>query len=240
MESFIKKIFEKKQDEWTHVQFQKFSRGEFRDRAMFRIKNSAGKYTIDTTAEYARELVKMMGEKLGERKSHVNGALVSALDLQGFTYEDKKMAMGVRKYILDREISGKELVEMSDKLSKVFFGLSFNVGDEELKIQAKSPKSAKGASGAKKEDADLKIDFCKIKTTDKNIVKEFLFDADIEGFKKAMGKHDFLITDIVIPQELKAEKDFAKVREGALRKGKIVRVVDVDGKKVSKEVEFEA
>ena len=60
-----------------------------------------------------------------------------------------------------------------------------------------------------------------------------------ENFKKVEVYHDFIITDIVIPQELKNEKDFAKVREGALRKGKIIRYIDIDGKKIKKEVEFE-
>jgi hypothetical protein len=36
------------------------------------------------------------------------------------------------------------------------------------------------------------------------------------------------------------EKDYAKIREMAKRKGKIVRIVNVDGKEERKETEFEA
>jgi hypothetical protein len=239
MEFFIKKIFEGEKDDWIHVQFQKFSRGEFKNRAMIRVKNSNGKLTIDTTSEYARELVKSFGEKLGNGKTQVTGALVSALDLQGFKYEDKKMAMGVRKYLINREMTGKEIVEMCDKLNKVFFGLSFNVGEEELKIKDKSPKSAKGASSSKKEDEDLKIDFCRIKTNDKSILEKLVFEKEAQGAKRIEVKHDFIITDIVIPNELKNEKDFAIVREKALRKGKIIRYADIDGKVIKKEIDFE-
>lgn len=241
MEFFIKKIFEKKSDDFVHLQFQKFSRGEFGNRAMVRVKDSGGKFSIGTTSEYARELVRMMGEKLGEKKTQVSGALVSALELTGLKYEDRKMAIGIKKYIIEREMSGNEIMDLCDSFPKAFFGLSFNVGEDELKIQAKSPKSAKGASSAKKEDAELKIDFCKLKTSDKNIVKELVFDDELsEGWKKIEVKHDFIITDIVIPPELKDEKDFAVVREKARRKGKIIMELDIDGKKVRKEVEFEA
>ncbi|MEK6860021.1 MAG: hypothetical protein AABX54_04370 [Nanoarchaeota archaeon] len=239
MEFFIKKIFDGKADESVHLQFQKFSRGEFRNKAMIKVKNSDGKYTIDTTYEYARELVMAMAKKLGNNKAHVTGALISALDLTGFKYEEKKMAMGARKYMINREMSGNEILELGERLTKAFFGLSFSVGDSELKIKDKSPKSAKGSSSSKKEDAEVKIDFCKLKTSDKTIVQALLFD-NLDNFKKVEVKHDFIITDIVIPTELKNEKDFAIIREKALRRGKIIRYLDIDGKKEKKEVEFEA
>jgi hypothetical protein len=240
MDCFIKKIFDGKVDDYVHTQFQKFSRGEFTNKAMVRVKESSGKFTIGTTAEYARELVRIMGEKLGDKKTLVTGALVSALDLQGFKYEEKKMAMGVRKYMVNREMSGKELIELCDSFPKAFIGLSFKVGEEELNIQAKSPKSAKGASSNKKEDADLKIDFCKIKTTDRKIVENLVFDNEVKTFKKVEIIHSFVITDIVIPDHLKNEKDFAVVREGAHRKGKIIRTLNIDGNSVKKEKDFQA
>jgi hypothetical protein len=240
MEFFTKKIFDGKIDDSVHLQFQKFSRGEFGNRAMVRIKKSTGKYTISTTSEYAKELIMTMAEKLGDKKTQVNGAIISALDLQGFKYEERKMAMGVRKYMINREMSGNEILSMCNSVQRAFFGLSFNVGEEELKIKDKSPKSAKGSGSSKKEDADLKIDFCKLKTNDKKLVEELIFDSEAGNFKKVEIKYDFIIKDIVIPGELKNEKDFAKVREGAHRKGIIIKQIDVDGKKVKKEVDFEA
>jgi len=241
MECFIKKIFSAKgtlvKDEQVHNQFTKFSRGEFKDKAMLKMKNSAGVYSLDTTAEYARELVSLLAEKLGNSKTLVTGAMVSALDLQGFSYEEKKMAMGVRKYMINREMTGKEILEMINSAPKAFTGLSFSVGKDELKVQPKSPKSAKGASSSKKENAEAKIDFCKLKTSDLSLIEGFFFSDEL-SFKKIEIKHDFIITDIVIPQELKNEKDFAKIREQAQRKGKILRFRDMDGNKDKREVEF--
>ncbi len=240
MEFFIKKIFDGKKDDFVHIQFQKFSRGEFKKRAMFKVKNQNGKYVLDTTSEYAKELVKTMAEKLGNGKTNVIGAIISALDQDGFKYEEKKMAMGVRKYMINREMTGNEIIELCNKAKKAFFGLSFNIGEEELKIKDKSPKSMKGASSSKNDNDELKIDFCKLKTSDKRIIDNILFENEAKDFKKAEVYHDFIITDIIIPPELKNEKDFAKVREGALRKGKIIRYLDIDGRKIKKEIDFEA
>jgi hypothetical protein len=243
MDSFIKKIFEKKTDNLVHFQFIKFSKGNFENKAMIRAKNVSGKFSIATTYEYAKELVMNLAEKLGENKTHVTGALISALDLD-FDYDERKMAMGIRKYVLDREMTGKQILELCNKLDKAFFGLSFNAGETELIISPKSPKSAKGVSSAKKEDEKAKIDFIKIKTTDKDLVNSLIFDDEAKDFNKIEIKHNFIIEDIVIPGGVEAgskeEIDFAKIRELAKRKGKIIRHLDIDGKIIKKEVEFEA
>jgi len=241
MDCFIKKIFDgnAKGDEFVHLQFQKFSRGEFKGRAMLKMKESAGRYTIDTTSEYAREMVRALAEKLGHNKTQVTGAIISALDLD-VKHEEKKMAMGVRKYMINREMTGKEIVDLCDNQIKAFIALSFSVGDDELKIKDKSPKSAKGASSSKSEDDDVKIDFCKLKTNDRRLVDGLVFDNEARGVKRIEIRHDFIINDIIIPPELKNEKDFAKVREGALRKGKIIRALNFEDKKIKKETEFEA
>lgn len=243
MDSFIKKIFSGNIDNLVHFQFIKFGKGNFDNKAMIRAKNVSGKFSIATTYEYAKEFIMTLAEELGDNKIHVTGALISALDLE-FDYDEKKMVMGVRKYILNREMTGKQILELCNKMDKAFFGLSFNVGETELIISSKSPKSAKGSSSAKKEDAKAKIDFIKIKTTDKSLVDGLIFEDEAKDFKKIEIKHDFIIEDIIMPKNLEAgskeEIDFAKIRELAKRKGKIIRELNIDGKIIKKEVEFEA
>jgi hypothetical protein len=237
MDSFIKKIFEdKEKDELVHSQFVKFSKGEFPDRAMIRGKNSNNKYTISTTSEYAKELILSLAEKLGDKPTQVTGAIISALDLEGFDYKEKKMAMGVRKYMIEKEMTGNEIIQLCNKIDKAFFALSFSTPNTELIIKPKSPKSAKGASSQKNPDKKAKIDFIKIKTTDKEIISTLLLENELT-FKNIEIKHDIQITDIIFPKE---EKDFAKIRELAKRKGKIIRKTNIDGKEDVKEVGFEA
>ncbi|MBT4166359.1 hypothetical protein HOE04_04945 [archaeon] len=240
MDSFIKKIFNESVDDSVHQQFQKFSRGEFPDRAMIRIKNSKGKYTISTTAEYAKDLITNLAEKLKQEKTEVTGALISALDLDGFEYKEKKSAIGVRKYLIETEMSGEEILELTNKIQKAFFALSFKTNDSELKIKPKSPKSSKGASSKKKEGEKTKIDFCKLKTTDKSIIETLLLQDEPKDFKNMEIKHDLIIDEIIISEELKQEykDDFAKIREMAKRKGKIIRKIIIDDKETKKEKEF--
>ncbi len=118
---------------------------------------------------------------------------------------------------------------------KNFFALTFDAGENKLKIKPKAPKSGKPGS---KGDEMPKPDFCSLKTNDSKIAGDFLFES--QGFKEAEVFHTFLIEQIVIPDELKNSKDFAIIREAARRKGKIIRKSRIDGKDSEKEYPFEA
>lgn len=235
--NFIKKIFDEKKDELIHLQFQKFSKGEFTNRALIRAKYSAGKYTINTSAEFANELVRMAAEKLGENKTKVTGAIVSTNDLKDkLDYKEIKQFQGVKRYLIDKEMSGNEIIKLLDEFPKTFFALTFNVGeDTKLKIKAKAPKSGKPG---KEKDGGPKADFCSLKTTDKEIGQSFVFEKP--NFKNAEINHTFYIEQIVIPDELKTSKDFAKIREESFRKGKIVRKATIDEEDRTQEFEFQA
>ncbi len=236
MKFFIKKIFEGEKDDLVHLQFQKFSKGEFKNRAMVEVKNSGGRFSIKTTPEYGNEFVRFLGEKLGSDSSEIKGVIVSTLDLTGeIDFEDKKQFMGVKQYIISKEMSGEEILDIADKFKSSFLGLSFSVGNSDLKIKPKAPKSGKPST--KGEDKP-KVDFCRLKTKDLDIVKEIIFDSEINDFKNIEISHDFIIEDIVIPDELKDEKDFSVIREKSLRKGRIVRRIEIDGKEIVKEKEF--
>lgn len=232
--NFIKRVFDKKIDDETHAQFQKFSRGEFKNRAIIKIKKVKEKYTVLTTSEFANEFVKIVAEKLGNEKTNVSGVLVSTADLGNqIDYQSKKQFMGIKQYVLNKEMSGNEIVGLIEKFPKVFFALSFDSGKGDiLKIKAKAPKSAK----PKNKDEAPKPDFCKLITNDEKIIKEIIWESD---FKNAEIFHDFIIESIVIPESIKKEKDFAIVREKSLRKGKVVRRGMIDDKEINEVVDFE-
>ncbi|MBU1129014.1 MAG: hypothetical protein KJ949_00080 [Nanoarchaeota archaeon] len=233
--NFIKKVFDGNCDEDVHLQFQKFSKGEFGNRALVRAKCSGKKCTINTSAEFGNELVKVFAEKLGEQKTKISGAIVSTADLTGeLEFKEKKQFQGVKRYLIENEMSGKELLSLLAKFPKAFFGLSFDVGEEKLKIKPKAPKSSK----AKNKDDSPKADFCKLITRDKEIKKSFVFD--VPEFKSAEINHTFLIEGIEIPEELKNSKDFALIREKSLRVGKVIRKTMIDGKEVVNEKELKA
>ena len=238
MKFYINKIFDDEVDDLAHLQFIKYSRGRFKYKAMVAVKAQAkGIFKVGTTAEYGNELVRYLAEKVGENNIMVSGVIMTTQNLDGeFEYDEKKNALGVKKYILDRDMTGSKIVELLDKFPKCFFGLSFKVGNTDLKVKPKSPKSPKPGN---KPDSEIKIDFCKLKTDDVALVKGLLFDVD--DFKEVRISHTLMIDEIVVSDELKAEAkdDFKLIKEKAKRKGKIVRELTVDGveKKVEKEFE---
>ena len=233
--NFIKKIKDKNFDDLVHLQFQKFSKGEFQNRAIVEVKKSKDKYTIKTSAEFANELVRAMAEKLGEEKTKVTGAIVSTSDLKGeLEFKEIKQFQGVKRYLIDTEMSGNELINLLDKFPKNFFALSFSSGDDVLKIKPKAPKSGKPGKG----DEKPKADFCSLKTTDSEIGKSFVFEK--EDFKKAEIAHTFFIESIEIPGELKGSEDFALIREKSKRVGKILRKGEIDNVALNSEMDFSA
>ena len=171
--NFIKNVIDKKANEFAHLQFQKFSKGEFRDRALIEAKNSKGKYTIKTSAEFGNGLVKTMAEKLGENSTIIKGAIVSTNDLTGeLDFKDKKQFQGVKRYLIEREMSGTEIINLMEEFPKTFFALSFENGETKLKVKPKAPKSGKPGKGAEAP----KPDFCKLITTDEKIGASFIFE----------------------------------------------------------------
>ena len=234
--NFIKKIFEGQINNSVHLQFQKFSKGEFRNRALIKARYSSGKYTIKTSAEFVNELVEVFAKKLGEEKTRVTGAIISTFDLKAeLDFKSIKQFQGVKRYLIDSEISGVEILRLLEKFPKNFFALSFNVKGDVLKIKPNAPKSAKPKE---KENGELNPDFCKIITKDTELGKSFVFEKP--DYKSAEIMHHYFITDIEIPEQLKKNGDFSKMREEAKRIGKIVREALIDGQKINSEKEFVA
>jgi len=238
MKFFINKLFDNEIDNLVHVQFSKFSRGEFKNKAMINCKAmSNGFYKINTGPEYANELVRFLAKKLGEKSVKVTGIIVSTRDLNGqLDFKNKKQFMGIKQYQIDKEMNGTEIINLCDKFPNSFFGLNFGFNDNELSIKQKAPKSAKPSQ---KNETEPKVDFCKLKTKDKDIITSLIFD--FKDFKGIEITHDFLINEIVISDQLKkeAKDDYAKIKEMALRKGKIIRKIKIDGVQKIKEKEFE-
>jgi len=230
--NFIKKIFDEEIDENVHLQFQKFSKGEFINKALIEVKKTGKGYTIKTSAEFANELVRIVAQKLGEQKIIVKGAIVSTADLTGeLEFKDKKQFQGVKKYLIEKELSGEEVINLLDKFPKNFFALTFNAGDNKLKIKPKAPKSPK----SKNKGEAPKPDFCSLKTPDIEIAKSFVFEKT--DFKQVLVNHTFYIDEIIMPE---GETDYAKIRKMAKRKGKIIRTAIIDGQEMKSEKEFEA
>ena len=233
MDCFIGKIFHEQSDELVHLQFQKFSRGVFKNRALVKASKSAKGYSVSTTAEYANDLVRVVAHKLGSNTAAVSGVVVSTLDLKNkLPSQGLKQFMGIKQYVISGEMKGTEIISLLDSAPDGFFALSFSAGDTILKIKPKAPKSAKPSTS----ESGPKINFCSLKTTDEQIVRAVLFDAPASW--KSIGiNHTFSINDIEIPTDAKTPEEMRKL---AKRKGVIVRKMVIDGKEHTEEKNFVA
>jgi hypothetical protein len=233
----IKKIFEGLCDEGVHNDFVKFSRGEFKNRYLIEGKKQAKNWTIKTGPEFANFFVKKGMKQLSE-KIKVKGIISTTLNLtEEIKFEISKISQfqGVKKYIIDCEVEPLEILDLMRKHPKVFFALSFNFGSLNIKIKAKPAKSGK-SSGKNKEGP--KVDFCTIKTDDKNLLEELFWDIGLD-WKLISVNHTLIIDGIVCPKDMASMKP-AEVREASKRKGKVIRKINVDGSEKTSEKEFTA
>jgi len=238
MESTIKKIFSGKSDEFVHNEFIKFSKGVFGNRYLVEAKKKKDGWKIKTSNEFANFLVRNCLEKINENVD-MTGVIVSTFDIRngmgGYVFkpeEEVKQFMGIKQLKVDSNVSPKRVIEAMNKFPKAFFALSFSGNNFKLKIKPKAPKSAKPSASGEKE---VKAEFCSIETNEHNIVNDILFDCMSEP--EVSIRHELHINEIVIP---KGEKDPLKMRENAVRKGKIIRILKIGERETRKEASFEA
>ena len=238
---YIKKIFEDNIDEEVHDEFIKYGKGEFNGRYEVRAKTQKGgeQFKIWAGHEFSNHLVKKCLEK-ADQKVKIKGIIISTFDLEDeidFEVKDTKKYMGMIKYVIDAEADKQNLLDLMENHPRIFYGISFESGGNKLKVKKKSPRSAKPGS-KKKDKKDKKVNFCSIKTKDREMAKDLLFDIDL-NFDEANISHDIIIDKIHYPKNMDDLKP-KEIRENAKREGKIVRHIDIDGKESKKETNFVA
>jgi hypothetical protein len=232
--SVIQKIFAGKNDGEVHSDFIKYSRGVFEAKYLISAKKQKDRWNIKTGPEFANFLVReCLKEVKGEME--VRGAIIATFDVSketGFPVVRIKQFMGIKQAIIETKTTPDKIISLMDKFPRAFFALSFSTPNSELKIKAKAPKSAKPATAGGKEPV---AEFCSIKTTNQKIADTLLFD--LPAFDEVTISHTLNIKEIVLP---KNEKDPVKIREGAIRKGTIKRIIKIGEKAHEKEINFEA
>ncbi|HEB47316.1 MAG TPA: hypothetical protein ENI22_02500 [Candidatus Pacearchaeota archaeon] len=219
--NFIKKIFLKQPDEFVHKQFIRFGKGEYRKRAVLSLwKTKTVK--IKSSFEFVNDFVLFVAGLGGVT---FNGIIWSNEEIGNLQGRKKagKWVYNVENFTADQV---KEIAERT-----YYFLLNADAPGIKLKIKSKIPKPGKSES-------KIDVRFCQLELDEKyyRAAKNDFF-WDLPECKKANIEHKFIIDEIVLPKT--DEEDFAKIRELAKRKGKIIREIDIDGKKSIKEAEFE-
>ncbi len=233
--NFIKRVFEKKVDEETHRQFSRFSKGTFENKALLDINITGRGIKLKTSSEFINELVNLLAQTV-KGSVPVKGTIFSTKNLSKESkveFSEIKSAIGIRKHILDQELSKEDLLYLCKTFPDASFNLSFSTEYGSLTIKEKAPKAAKAGKG----DEEPKADFCVLYTEDSKLLGDYAFDVN-PPFKKLFIKHTYLISDITIPSEYK--NDFAMARKMGFRMGKVTRYITIDGKEEKHETELNA
>jgi len=232
--SVINKIFLKKSDGEVHSDFVKFSKGVFNDRYLVDAKKQGDGWSIKTGSEFANFLVRKCIESLKEEVD-IKGVIVATFkvaDEAGFPIENIKQFMGVKQSVVNTRVIPEKIIKLMDRYPRAFFALSFSGNNFELKIKARAPKSAKPST---KGDKKVKAVFCSIKTSNQEIVDDLLFDCKNESAVSI--KHIVQVNEIEISKDAKTPEE---MREKAIRKGKIIRIIKSGDKETRKEIDFSA
>lgn len=231
--NFVKKVFENQVDDKVHMRFIRFGKGEYRNRFMMSLWRSK-KIKVKSSFEFANDLVKVCAE-FGNSK--VSGVILSKKDISDImsineiegNSETKRGGLYYQNNITPQELTKEQILKLENE--SYFSLLNMEGNGFRLKMKQKLPKPGK--------DED-KIDdkFCQLEADEKfysKIREDFFWD--IQNGKKVSVTHNLNITGIIAPKD---ENDFAKIREMAKRKGKIVRITNIDGSEVKTEIDFEA
>jgi hypothetical protein len=222
MVCFTAKIFKGECDEQVHRQFVRFSRGTFAGRAALSLVKK-DRIKLGGSFEYATDFVNFVAENAQDAK--FSGAILSREKIEEFGKAKEKN--GIFGYEVT-EITSAKIMEIKDKAYSML--LDAQAGGLDLKMKKKLPKP--GKSGELKIDDKFVIIECDMKFWQN--MKDFFMLPDCG---KCKIFHTFIINEVIID---KNEKDFAKMRETAKKKGKIVRKMSVDKNETQTEKDFEA
>ena len=217
MESFIKKVLTGKGDADSHRYFLRFGKGDYGRRFLISLAKG-DKIKMRTSFELANDIVNFVNEL---KKLKFSGKIFTKEKVPG--KEGRKKA-GLFVY----EVTDCSLDEFKNAY---YYLLDAEDSELVLKIKKSLPKPGKD---------EEKVDegFCSLIISQKYwaTLKEAFF-WDVPECKKANIEHELKFNEIIVP---KNEKDPAKIRELAKRKGTIVRKIIVDGVEKSEEFSVEA
>jgi hypothetical protein len=229
-EFFIKRIWAGKEDEKIHRQFIRFSRGEFKKRFAINSVKQPDKIKLSSSFELVNDMIDFVFSLTS--KAEVSGIVLIKENIEEIKEKIQLNNLKVKEKISQAEISGELTSEQEKILSEKAYCLLFDVNSEEITLKTKKKLPKPGKSAEQKVDDK----FCVIELPGKywnRVKEEFLFDCP-EG-KKYKINHTIVVQDIDIP---KGEKDFEKLRIMAKRKGKIIRIKEIDNKEERNEKEF--
>jgi hypothetical protein len=247
---FLKKLVEHpglqdpvKQHMDVHRHFYRYSRGEFIGPAI-KISCSSTKITLKGSHEYEDLIIELVAKSIGDPKQEfeIKGRIITGSDISeqlaklGLNWELKESTGKTKNYKADfiDKITRDKLIECTSSFrSNSYFLANFNLGST-CKVSTKKNVPQPSKKKVEDDDASKRIQFSTgyLRNTEKNL--ELVINNIIPDFKKKipngwkniMVYNYYLIDDIELPKNI---KDTRLLRIFAIRKGKIIRTIEIDG-----------
>jgi len=225
---FVRQLFEGKVEEWVHLMFTRYGRGEFDGPAC---EVDVGKdVRFKGTVEYCSVFGYMVASCGGDFK--VDGAVFGKKDFRdglkaaGLEFDDKsKPKQGFFVAQVNGEFPGGVLAKVYSGIPHATVLLNLVGAKGKLKCKKKPPKPR----------GEKDNEFCSgsmALTALPKLKEEVFFDAP--DFRKAKVENKFVIEELLFSPGM----DAARARLEAKRKGKVVRKVTVDGVERKSEAKF--
>ena len=215
METFLKKAIDEKIDSDVKRYFLRFGKGSYNRRFLISF-DRGNKLKIRGSFEMANDIVKFLKENNDVKFS---GKVLSKDKIAGLDFKKKA---GVFVY----EVENSDLKEFENPY---YYLVNVTSDDVVLKTSKSLPKPGQRAEKIDEKFCALDLD---LKYWPK--IKEVFF-WDVPECKKCVIEHTVSITGVEIP---KNETNPEKIRENAVRKGKIMRKMVCDGKEIVKEYDI--
>ena len=253
---FLKKIIENPQLDdpsrnhlSVHRHFYRYSRGDFIGPAL-KISKTKAKINLKGSHEYEDLILEIITSSISDPKANfeIKGKLISGSDIKdlitdlGFNWTLKRSTGQTKNYkaeIIDSTNKIKLLEGIKAFRETSYFLLSFSI-DPSLKVTTKKNIPQPSKKKIDEDEVNKRIQFCTgyVKNNNENI-REILeltvpdFKSEIpEIWKSIIIFNNYKITDIVIPKDV---KDSRLLRILAIRKGKMIRTINIDGELIEKQ-----
>ncbi len=235
-----------------HRHFYRYSRGDFLGPAL-KIRATSGKITLKGTHEYEDLILESILNSIEDSVNffEIKGTLISGSDISrdlielGFNWKLKKSTGQTKNYksdILDKVTKEQLLAGLQFFRSNSYFLISFNINPS-CKITTKKNIPQPSKKTPDDDDISKRIQFCtgNLKNTKKNLdllIESALPDLKSEipnNWKSISISNNYKITEIEMPKDI---KDSRLLRIFAIRKGKMIRLIEIDDEVYEKQYEI--
>ncbi|TFG21593.1 MAG: hypothetical protein EU529_13095 [Promethearchaeota archaeon] len=251
---FLRKLIESpelddpaKKHKNIHRHFARYSKGIFIGPAI-KITKTNTKITLKGSFEYEDLIQEIITTTISDKEFEINGVLITGSDITeyisnlGLDWNLKKSTGKTINYKaeINDKIHKNNLIDIIEKLRETsYLLLSFNLNPT-CKVSTKKRIPQPSKKKVEEDDINKRIQFCTgvINNSERNI--KLILDLVLKDFKSDLPEkwktititNNYNITNVIIPKNIQNSR---LLRIMALRKGKMTRILDVDGELIEKQ-----